>query len=87
MNGPFSNVGATDQPIVAPCVFAGDGHRDVWFRFDAASTFALQVDCCGLTSLDSILTAFDACGGTLIGCSNDSSCGAQSNMQITVAAG
>jgi hypothetical protein len=68
-NGPFSNVGASNGGVVAGCSNS-PGYRDVWFYLvtAAAGTVTVSTGCGGL---DTILTAYDACGGTLLACQDD----------------
>ncbi len=86
LNGPFSNVGATDNPLDPAWPCAGGG-SDVWFSYTAASTSSLSIDLCG-SSYDTALEAFTGPCATLssLAC-NDDFCGLQSGLLIPVSAG
>ncbi len=64
---------------------ASAGGPDVWFRVTPANSGDLIVSTCGLTSMDTVLAAFDACGGTQLVCLDDS-CGLQTQITVGVTA-
>ncbi|MBK9385642.1 MAG: PKD domain-containing protein [Planctomycetes bacterium] len=78
-NGPFSNVGATDNPLDPAWPCAGGG-SDVWFAYTVAATGLLSIDLCG-SSYDTALEAFSGTCGALssIAC-NDDFCGLKSGL-------
>jgi len=62
--------------------------NDVWFRYTAAEDGDILVSTCGST-FDTTLEVFDACGGTSLGCDDDS-CGRfgeQAELQLPVISG
>jgi hypothetical protein len=71
----------------ASCGFGGDpGSKDVWFRLTASRDGQLQAITCDGTSFDTIVSIYDGCNGTEIGC-NDDACGVQSIATANVTAG
>ncbi|QOI99120.1 MAG: hypothetical protein HRU70_00890 [Phycisphaeraceae bacterium] len=71
----------------ASCGFGGDpGGRDVWFKFVAPSDAQAIVTTCGYAGFDTILSAYDNCNGTEVGC-NDDACGLQSTIAFAVTQG
>ena len=62
------------------------GAQDQWFLYTAASCGTLNVTTCGLSGFDSVLAAYDACGGAIIVC-NDDNCGLQSTINVPMQAG
>ncbi len=91
-NGPFDNTGATNSPAAASCGYGGSpGYNDVWFSYTATCTGTVFVDTCdtagGTTTLaDTILTAYAACGGAELSCSEDS-CALLSAIPFNVTSG
>lgn len=59
---------------------------DVWWSYTAASNGILVWQTCGLTSLDTVLSILDTCGGTTLACLDDS-CGLQTSLAFAVNAG
>ncbi|MGH7150333.1 MAG: GEVED domain-containing protein, partial [Planctomycetota bacterium] len=92
LNGPFDNTGATNSATAASCGYGGSpGYNDVWYSYTATCTGTAFVDTCdtagGTTTLaDTILTAYAACGGAELSCSEDS-CGLLSVVPFSVTAG
>jgi hypothetical protein len=85
---PVSTIGATDSPQQSgSCAVA---HNDVWFQWTATHTGGANVTTCGLTSVDTVLAAYNASGcpiaGNLAAC-NDDNCGLQSSITFNVTAG
>lgn len=80
----FDTHGATtDSP--AGC---GSNGRDVWFSYVAPASAVIQVDTCTGTVYDSVVAVFaGACGSLSQLVCNDDSCGTQSTVQFTAAAG
>ncbi len=67
LNG--DNTGATGTDI-SSCGFAAD--LDIWYVFNATSTSLVTVSTCDpVFDLDTSVSAWDACGGTELGCSED----------------
>ncbi|MCB9892438.1 MAG: PKD domain-containing protein [Planctomycetes bacterium] len=83
-NGPFSNVGATTDPLYPwPC--AGSGGSDVYFSYTASCNGNVTVDTCG-AGYDTALEIFDGsqgCAGLLSIICNDDNCGLQSSATVT----
>ncbi len=78
----FSNVGAnTDY-----AAFCTPGYGDVFYSWTPNFTGTARVSTCGLTTLDTTLTALSGCGGFELAC-NDDACGLQSRIQFAVTAG
>jgi hypothetical protein len=70
----------------ASCGFGGDpGGSDVFFTFTAPSADTWRFATCG-SSFDTIVSVFDACGGTELAC-NDDACGLQSAAVVALTAG
>jgi hypothetical protein len=46
------------------------GGNDVWFRITTSAPGTLHIDTCG-SALDTVVTAYDACGGSALGCNDD----------------
>jgi hypothetical protein len=71
----------------ASCGFGGDpGSQDVWFKFTADRNGAVEAFTCDTTGFDTIVSIQDACGGSELGC-NDDSCGVQSYVAANVTQG
>ena len=60
---------SSDGPTIC-----GSSGNNVWFSYAAPRLGRLNVNTCNLTGLDSVLTAFDGCGGGTLAC-NDDACG------------
>jgi hypothetical protein len=60
--------------------------QDMWIRFVPAVSDTVTVETCGLVGADSVLEAWDSCGGFVIAC-NDDFCGLQSTIQFFTTAG
>jgi hypothetical protein len=65
----FDNTEASSEGATSSCAFSTDG--DLWYTFTAPSTGTVTINTCGLTELNTVLTAYGACNGTEIACSND----------------
>jgi hypothetical protein len=68
--------------LVASCGGAGN---DVWYKVNVVGSSILSVDTCG-SAIDTVLSVYDACGGTELACSDDcggTPCGATSSC-VTV---
>jgi hypothetical protein len=79
---PFDNTAATqDGPSV--CGLSGN---NVWYRYVGPALGRVRVTTCGLTVLDTVLTAFDGCGGNVLACTDDS-CFLQTVIEPQVQAG
>jgi len=59
---------------------------DVWLNYVPTFTGDAIIETCGLTTFDSVLAAFDACGGFELAC-NDDNCGLQSRISVAVQQG
>jgi hypothetical protein len=84
---PFSNVGATQDGFASCGVGGSPGYSDVWYLYTPSFTGTADVETCGLTTLDTMLSAYDACGGMEIGCNDDSCSSLQSRMTFPVTSG
>ncbi|MBC7772084.1 MAG: hypothetical protein H7210_06300, partial [Pyrinomonadaceae bacterium] len=80
----FTTIGATND-FAAPCGGAGIG-PDAWFRYTAPCTGTARVSTCGLSDLDTVLVAMNACGGPAITCLDDF-CGLQTTITFPATAG
>lgn len=83
-----TNGSTTDgpNPTDPTCGAFGAGFfNDVWFTFTAPTTEAYLVSLCSAT-WDTRLDVYDACGGALVVC-NDDTCGLASEVTITATAG
>jgi len=63
--------GATTD-LVSVCGGAGNG-KDVWYTFTAPYAGDFRVQTCG-SGYDTVLSAYDACGGTQLACNDDADC-------------
>jgi hypothetical protein len=79
---PFTTLSATSSSIAA-CAPVGP---DVWFRYTASQSGTATISTCGLSSLDTVLAVYPACGAPSIAC-NDNSCGLQSSVSFEVRTG
>ncbi|MBL8753327.1 MAG: hypothetical protein JNK15_08510 [Planctomycetes bacterium] len=88
VNGPFSNVAATQSTPFPSCVATS---ADVWFKCTATLPGPLTVSTCGQTTMDTMLEIFSGTCGTqtltLLGCNDTSACGAQASLTVNVAPG
>jgi hypothetical protein len=75
---PFNNSAATNDGLTA-CVTSS---RDVWFVYTAANTNDLTFATCGNAGFDTVVSVYDECGGTALGC-NDDGCGVQSTVTLS----
>jgi hypothetical protein len=83
-----SNAGATGTDI-SPC--GTNDSADVWYAFTAPSAGLYEFNTCG-SAIDTTLTAFTACAGAVLACSDNdaSTCGAgsvSSRLTLSLAAG
>jgi hypothetical protein len=83
-NGLFDNTGATTSAPPSSC---STMNSDIWFVHTASCDGMLTVDTHGAGTLsDTVMEAWDACGGTVLAC-NDDSGGLRSTVVIPVLAG
>jgi len=99
VNGPnaFNNTGATQSlPLPADngCIFGGPTQvtRDVWFTYTATCTGVATFGTCATTGTfsDTVIVAYDACGGTQLACDDDGCAAASdflSELSLTVTTG
>ncbi len=80
----FDTTGATNDGTASCGVSAASA--DVWFKHTPALSGSLIVATCGGTSMDTVLAAFDGCGGTQLVCLDDF-CGLQTQIAVPVSAG
>jgi len=64
-----------------------NSNKDVWYEYTATCTGQVTVTTEGSGQSDTVLAAFDACGGTQIGCDDDSGTGLLSVMSFAAIAG
>lgn len=85
----FDTMGSTTDgpnPTDPTCGAFGAGfYNDVWFTFTAPTTEGYLVSLCSAT-WDTRLDIYDACGGALVVC-NDDSCGLASEVTLSATAG
>ncbi len=55
--------------------------KDIWYTFTPPADGDYTVDTCGQAFFDTVLTAYDSCGGTVLAC-NDDNCGLQSRITL-----
>ena len=77
----WDNVGFADGSASCGAI-AGD----YWFEWTADVTGTAAITTCALGSEDTIIAAYDACGGTELDC-NDDDCGARSTISFPVTGG
>ncbi len=76
-----------DDDGAASCGLGGDpGQGSVWYTFTADRDGAVEVLTCDGTAFDTIVSMYDGCDGTEVGC-NDDSCGLQSYFSTNVTNG
>jgi hypothetical protein len=68
-----STVGATNS-VAGSCGQSATS-PDVWYAYVASSTGMLSLSTCG-SSFDTVVSAYDSCGGTELGCNDDAALGA-----------
>ena len=69
-DGTFTgSTAAATTELAASC--GGGGTADVWWRYTALQTGTLTLDTCG-SDFDTVLSVYDACGGTELECNDDS---------------
>lgn len=86
----FDNAAATeDGPAHADCEFVGQQQidHDVWFCWTASCTALVQLQTCGLTTVDTKIAVYDGCecpptDENLLAC-NDDYCSLQSGLEFT----
>lgn len=59
------------------------GTNDIWFVYNGTGTGTLSVDTCG-SEFDTVLTAYDSCGGAELACDDNSGCGNTSQISFAV---
>ncbi|MCR9245274.1 MAG: hypothetical protein NXI31_09600 [bacterium] len=87
VNGPMDNTGATDSLPVFSC---STSNSDIWFVHTASCDGMLTVttDTAGPGSItDTVMEAWDMCGGTVLACDDDGGPGTYSEVTIPVTAG
>jgi hypothetical protein len=73
----------------SPCDASG---RDVWYTVtNGPDAGFLNLDTCGSTGIDTVISVYDSCGGLLLGCNDDcggTPCGATNScLSVAIAAG
>jgi subtilisin family serine protease len=66
--------------------------QDVWYSFTAPAEVGgtLRVSTCGTRNtygIDTVMNVYDSCGGAVLACNDDSSCGFDSLIDVSLAAG
>ncbi|MGE3174382.1 MAG: hypothetical protein AB7O97_17260 [Planctomycetota bacterium] len=87
LNGPFNTTGATTS---APATTCASINSDIWLVHTASCDGVLTVntESAGTTPLsDTVMEAWDSCGGTVLACDDDGGPGAYSQFSIPVLAG
>ena len=79
----FDTTNATQDATVS-CGF--NANLDVWYSYTPSMTGTASWTTCTLTTLDTVLSRFSACGGTQLQCLDDS-CGLQTTISFPVTAG
>lgn len=88
-NTGFSNTSAS-EPDDAEASCRPNSNHDVWFKFDATCSLELLVTTVGSSftpSNDTVLSIYDACGGTELACDDDSAIGLLSAATFNAVAG
>jgi hypothetical protein len=91
---PFDNLGAaTDGPAHATCTFFGQNQiaNDVWYCWTATCDSGVQLETCGMTTVDTKIAVYDGCAcppgdANLIAC-NEDDCDLQSRVRFETVAG
>jgi len=81
----YDTRGATTDGATS-CAFGDSGAADVWWLYTPTFTGRAEIQTCGLTSFNTHLNVFDACGGAELAC-NDNFCGVQSRLLVPVTQG
>lgn len=85
-----TNGATTDGASSALCTGSGSQNifNDVWFRFRAPETFIVDVQTCGLTTLNTKIAVYGGalCNAPVIACSDDA-CGTQSKVTFDAVKG
>lgn len=85
VNGPFNNTGSTGS---VPAVTCATVNRDIWFKHTASCNGTLTINTEGPGTLtDTVMDAWDACGGTSLGCDDDGGPSLYSQLSFPVVAG
>jgi len=63
---------AATNSVLSACGGGGNG-KDVWYSFTAPAAGNYNVATCG-SGFDTVLTAYDACGGSELACNDDADC-------------
>jgi hypothetical protein len=85
-----ANSGTNASATLDGSASCGGTGPDVWYTFTAATAGDYQIDTCNTTGFDTVVSLYDACGGTQLACNDDSTCaasGLRSTVQKTFAAG
>lgn len=81
----FNTAGATNDGGANACT-SGATPADVWIQYVPSFTGSNIAETCGISSSDTVLHAYTACGGTLLAC-NDDTCSLQSRITFPVTTG
>jgi hypothetical protein len=80
----FTTVGATND--AAGSCGASAASPDVWYRVTTGANGDCILSTCGGTTMDTVLSAYNGCGGTELTCLDDF-CGLQTQITVTSVAG
>ena len=79
----FDNESATDSGLtLTACNLPTTIHSDMWYSYTASGAGTLKLDTCGAT-FDTVISVYDACGGTQLACNDDSATGSGSPCEAT----
>jgi len=78
--GNNCSAGAVDD---AEATCQSNSNKDVWYSYTATCTGAIRVTTEGSAQSDTVLSAYTSCGGTSIGCDDDTGTGLLSDMTVT----
>jgi subtilisin-like proprotein convertase family protein len=89
INGPGTyDFDTTGMTVDGPGACTGNGSANAWLKYRATRTGEARIHTCGLTTMDTVLAVYDACGGTVVGCDDDTcAVGLQSEIFLPVTAG
>ncbi len=74
----FDNSSAT---LDGPTNCGANTGKDIWYTFTPPADGDYTINTCGQAAWDTVLSAFDSCGGNVLAC-NDDACALQSRIQL-----
>ncbi|HET6203005.1 MAG TPA: GEVED domain-containing protein [Planctomycetota bacterium] len=94
LNPGLDNTNATEGTVAAACGLSGSpGYADVWFAYTATCAGVVTADTCDATGAptlaDTILSAYDGCGGTELACNDNAVtvCSPRSSLSFSATGG